>query len=463
MKRRTPQLRAAALTLALCSWFTAGWAETIADSVSGFSGEQGVIVDGKTVFSTATHGRDASYSVDVNVNAGSLVDFLIAAGPAETGGSLGPVKLTATVSRPPIDTVIAQRMEEGGIMGLGAAIIVDRKVVWMKGYGFADKEGGVPFTPDTAMNIGSISKMFTGVAMMRAVQEGKLSLDEDVNSYLPFKLSNPHRPNEKITLRHLATHTSGIADRPSVYMDTYHYGGRVPEPLGEFLKSYLVPGGSTYSKDNFLDVKPGTNREYSNIAAGLAGYIVEIATGKKLSEYAREQIFVPLRMENTGWSLAEIPPARHSKLYVAQNGLTIPIPHYELTTYPDGGVRTSVSDLSKLFIALLADGVYEGTRILEKRWVDEMLRFQYTESSKPENVSLQEINSGLFWATKQDVTRIGHNGTDPGVRTEMLSNLTKDVGVILFMNTSLSLSGEELRLTFDISRELWKHAEALKK
>jgi CubicO group peptidase (beta-lactamase class C family) len=71
-----------------------------------------------------------------------------------------------------------------------------------KGYGFADKGRGVPFTPDTVMNIGSISKTFTGVALMRAVQEGKLSLDQDINSYLPFKVINPHYPNAKITLRH---------------------------------------------------------------------------------------------------------------------------------------------------------------------------------------------------------------------------------------------------------------------
>jgi CubicO group peptidase (beta-lactamase class C family) len=263
-------------------------------------------------------------------------------------------------------------------VGLGAAIIVDKKVVWTKGYGFADKARAVPFTPDTVMNIGSISKTFTGVAMMRAVQEGKLSLDEDINSYLPFKVSNPHYPNEIITLRHLATHTSGITDRSSVYLDTYHYGGDAPEPLGKFLKSYFVPGGTYYSKDNFLNVKPGTYREYSNIAAGLAGYIVEVAVGKKLNLYTKQHIFTPLRMNNTGWFLSEIVPAKHSKLYVAQDGLTIPIPLYGLTTYPDGGVRTSVSDLSKFFIALLNDGVYEGTRILDKRSVEEMLRFQYT-------------------------------------------------------------------------------------
>ncbi len=359
-----------------------------------------------------------------------------------------------------LDSFVVQRMDEAGIIGLGAAIIVDRKVAWMKGYGFADRESAVPFTPEIVMNIGSISKTFTGVALMRAVEDGKLSLDEDINRYLPFKIVNPHTPDEKITLRHLATHTSGITDRPSVYKETYHYSGDAPEPLGEFLKSYFVPGGKHYSKHNFLNFKPGTHRDYSNIAAGLAGYIIEVAIGEKLNAYARKHIFSPLKMNDTAWSLAEIKPDRHAKLYVAQNGLTIPIPHYEGTTYPDGGVRTSVSDLAKFFIALLNEGVYEETRILEKRSVDEMLRFQFTDSNKPDNVSLEEKNSGIFWATKFNVTRIGHGGSDPGLKTEMLSNLSKDVGVILFANTSLP--EQEMRRFYDIFLEIWKQAETLK-
>jgi CubicO group peptidase (beta-lactamase class C family) len=358
------------------------------------------------------------------------------------------------------DAAVHQRMNEAGIVGLGAAIIVNRKVVWTKGYGYADKRRAVPFTPDTIMNVGSISKTFTGVAMMHAVQEGKLSLDEDINSYLPFKVIHPRYPNEKITLRHLATHTSGITDQPAVYNDTYHYGGSTPEPLGNFLRSYLVPGGANYSQDNFLNVKPGTHREYSNIAAGLAGHVVEVAVGRTLNVYAKQHIFIPLKMASTGWLLSEVDRARHSQLYVRQSGLTIPIPLYEGTTYPDGGVRTSVSDLSKFFVALLNGGEYGGTRILDERWAAEMLRFQYSESNKPANVTLQEVNSGLFWATRFNVTRVGHNGSDPGVRTFMLSNLSKDIGVILFTNTSLS--DEETRHHFDIFLEIWKHAEAMK-
>jgi CubicO group peptidase (beta-lactamase class C family) len=91
------------------------------------------------------------------------------------------------------------------------------------------------------MNVGSIAKPFTGVAMMRAVQEGKLSLDEDINQYLPFRVVNSHFPNERITLRHLATHTSGITDDEEVYAGTYHYGGDSPDSLGDFLQRYFVP------------------------------------------------------------------------------------------------------------------------------------------------------------------------------------------------------------------------------
>src|SRR5688572_14412432 len=74
-------------------------------------------------------------------------------------------------------------------------------------------------------------------------------------------------------------------------------------------------------------------------------------------------------------------------------------------------------------------------RILEKRSVDEMLRFQFTPSSKPGNIDLKEENAGLFWSTKFNVTRVGHGGSDPGIKTEMLANLSKDVGVIVFTNT----------------------------
>jgi CubicO group peptidase (beta-lactamase class C family) len=131
-------------------------------------------------------------------------------------------------------------MADAGIMGVAAAVIVDDEVAWMKGYGFADYARTRPFTPDTTMYVASIGKTFTGVAMMRAVQEGRLSLDADINAYLPFRLLNPHHPGAPITLRHLATHTSGITDRWEVYRSAYRYGGQPLVPLGDFLAAYFT-------------------------------------------------------------------------------------------------------------------------------------------------------------------------------------------------------------------------------
>lgn len=360
---------------------------------------------------------------------------------------------------PALDSLIAKHMDDAGIMGIGAAVIVNRQLVWMKGYGFADHARARAFTPFAIMNVGSIAKPFTGVAMMRAVQEGKLSLDEDINRYLPFRVVNPHRPNDRLTLRHLATHSSGITDRWAVYSGTYHYGGDSPEPLDRFLRDYFSPDGRHYSPDNFLDAAPGTRREYSNIGAALAGHIVERAFGEPLNVYTRKHIFAPLQMTRTGWFLSEIDRSNHSTLFVSQNGVTIPIPPYGGTTYPDGGVRTSVDDLSRFFIAILNDGEHQGKRILDARLAAEMQRFQFTDGNRPENFPAADGNSGLFWRTKFNGTRVGHGGNDPGLQTEMLSDLDRTVGVILFSNTSLS--GADQRAYSAIFDALWAYAEGV--
>ncbi|MDP1825716.1 MAG: serine hydrolase domain-containing protein [Archangium sp.] len=391
----------------------------------------------------------------------AVAGAVLLSGQAAAGGEVQPVP--ASLPGPAIDRSIARRMQDARIVGLGAAIIVNRKLVWTRGYGFADKERGVPFTKDTIMNIGSISKTITGAALMRAVQDGKLSLDEDITKYLPFKVANPFFPDEPITLRQLATHTSGITDRGAVYAAAYHFGRDSPEALGGFLRDYLASDGKNYSKENFLSSKPGTHREYSNIGAGLAGYIVELAVGEKFNVYTKQTLFAPLKMKNTGWLMSEVDLAKHSNLYIAQ-GLAVPIQLYGLTTYPDGGLRTSVEDLSRFFIALLDGGASQGVRILDKESVDEMLRFQFSPANKPDNVKLSgegSLNSGIFWATKESLARIGHNGADPGLVTMMLSDVDKQIGVILFVNTAATRQ-EDGEASAAIFEDLWQLALELK-
>lgn len=340
---------------------------------------------------------------------------------------------------------INEKIKQAGIIGMGAAIIDNKKTTWMKGFGYSDKENQLPFTSSTVMNIASISKTFTGFCIMKAVEEGKLSLDEDINTYLPFKIINPNFPEEKITLRHLATHTSSLTDRYPFYSDsTMCVVTKTPEKLGVFLKSYFVQGGKHYLLENFLNHKPGTFREYSNFGAGLAGYIVELQTGLSLEDYARKMIFKPLGMKSTTWSYQKSKLKNYTKLYHKDRNGIQSIPLYHFITYPDGGIRTSVEDLSKFYVCLLNDGIYNGKTILKKELAQELMRFQFTESNKPTNVNLKKLNSGIFWATKNNASKIGHNGSDPGVRTFMLSDLEKKRGIILFFNTSLEEEKDEL-------------------
>ncbi|UNK41044.1 beta-lactamase family protein [Luteimonas sp. S4-F44] len=370
------------------------------------------------------------------------------------------VPVTAPADSAPIDAEIRRQMAKGHLVGVAAAVILDGEVVWRGGYGLADRESVRPFTTDTVMNIASISKTVVGAAMMRAQDEGQLSLDADVSGYLPFVVRNPHHPEQPITLRQLATHTSSITDRWPVYAASYHFGRNALQSLGEFLQGYLVAGGADYAPENFLSAAPGADRDYSNIGAGLAGYIVERVTGEPLARYAQRRLFEPLGMHSTRWHLTPAGATPDATLYIAQDEMAIAIQPYTVTTWPDGGVRTSVEDLSKFFIALLNRGQGNENRVLQQNSVDEMLRLQFTATHKPGNVDIAEKNSGLFWQTKYNTRYVGHGGSDPGMKTEMLATPDLHTGVVFFTNTS----GEGTEKAYDgILKALFAHAEMLRR
>jgi CubicO group peptidase (beta-lactamase class C family) len=335
-----------------------------------------------------------------------------------------------------IESLIAAKMKEADLMGLSGSIFVDGREVWSKGYGHRDYRRTQLFTPTTPMPIASISKTFTGVAMMQLVGEGKLDLDADVNGYLPFKVRNPRFPDIPITLRMIATHTSSITDRWEIYRASYHWGGDSPVSLSEFITSYFAPDGDGRSADNYTTAAPGTAREYSNIGAGLVGFIIERVTGERLDTYTQRHILTPLGMRSTGWFLGDLPTAELSTQFIEQEGWAIPVPRYGLTTYPDGGVRSTVSDLSRFFQALLNHGEHAGVRILPAAQADEMTRFQFSGPAFPEGYGPDEGNSGLFWRTRRNGELIGHGGSDPGVQSLMLSTADRRVAIVLFSNTS---------------------------
>ena len=329
----------------------------------------------------------------------------------------------SVINNTEFDAYIRQAISDAGIAGMGIAIVSGDSIVFNKGYGHADIKNGRPFTPHTVMNIASISKTFIGVAIMQAVEDNLIDLDDDVNKILPFQVANPNSPESIITLRHLMSHMSGIRDEKTTYFGSYHYGDDSPTPLGQFLEDYLSPKGRYYSKNNFTDHGPGEKHEYSNIGAGLAGYILEIVKEAPLNVITQKTIFEPLGMQNTCWFLSEMEISKHSKLYESKddNKAFKELPLYGLTTYPDGGLRTTITDLSYYLLCIMNYGSYRGKQILREESVVDMLEPDHIDSY------------AKFWTIGD---KIGHGGADPGVNTSMFFDPKDNLGVIIFINTS---------------------------
>ena len=342
-----------------------------------------------------------------------------------------------------LDAFIADQLEAKSVHGTAVAIVADGEIVWSKGYGFANAETELPATPDTPFMIGSISKAVTGIALMHAVETGQLDLDTDINAYLDFAVTNPQiAVGHSITLRHLATHTSGIIDRDWLYTNSYEIGDPTAS-LGQFLFNYLAESGKHYRPDdNFLPSIPGETAEYSNIAASLAGHIVGEATSSRLDKYAQTNIFEPLGLTNTGWFLADFEDVSQiAQPYALANR---PHPHYGYPTWPEGQLRMSANDLARLLAMVMNGGEIDGRRILQSETVAAML------AKQPFSGLEAESGEGIFWSYTRG-GMIGHNGGDHGVTTTMYFNPESNIGVVVLANASPHRAFEPV---FTITRQI---------
>jgi CubicO group peptidase (beta-lactamase class C family) len=334
------------------------------------------------------------------------------------------------------------RLLEAGAAGFAMATINADGISWSGARGFADLSGQKPMTIETIMNVASISKTVTGTSLMMLVERGKLDLDRDVNEYLPFTVRHPGHPEQPITTRQLLTHSSAIRDREAIYFsETAYYPGKDnPISLGDFVQAYLSADGRFYDQENFAEYPPGTQSQYSNVAYGLAGYLVEVISGKPLNRFSADNIFTPMGMKSTGWMLSEVDPAQHAFLYEWKEGEQVSVEWYGLATWPDGGMRTSVHDLSRFFAAMIGGGEFHGTRILQEATVKAMFQPQFVDGQVLEAVADDEGHrQGITWAyrtTGDGQTVVGHSGGDPGVTTHAYFFPDSGVGAILLVNTS---------------------------
>ncbi len=196
-----------------------------------------------------------------------------------------------------LDSVLTAQLEEEHVAGAVVAVVKDGRLFFSKGYGYADVEHGIPVDPQTTLfRIASITKLFTWTAVMQLVEQDRLDLNADVNTYLDFRipatLGDGDEDDEDasrlapITLAHLLTHTPGFEDR---VFETVVEDSADLMPLGEWLASHIPTRVRP----------PGELTAYSNYGTALAGYIVERVSGLPYEQYVAQNILAPLGMTHT--------------------------------------------------------------------------------------------------------------------------------------------------------------------
>jgi D-alanyl-D-alanine carboxypeptidase len=211
-----------------------------------------------------------------------LLVFLVpASSPAQTGRGLPARAAVAHVA----DSIAESVVRSGTVAGLSIAVVRGKDTLVMKGYGSADLENELPASANTVFRIGSVTKQFTSVALMQLVEQGKVSLDDEITKYVP----NAPTYGRRILVRHLMNHTSGI---PS-YTDVGPAFGRVSR--------LDLPHDSLLGlvRDDSIQFEPGSHFYYNNTGYYLLGMIIERVTGKSYGDYVRDALFVPNGLTST--------------------------------------------------------------------------------------------------------------------------------------------------------------------
>ncbi|MEJ8801671.1 serine hydrolase domain-containing protein [Pontibacter sp. H249] len=378
---------------------------------------------------------------------------------------------------------LTQISKTASFNGFGVALVNDKEVLYQNGFGISNIKTSAKYTENTVQNIASVSKTVIGLAVLKAQELGKLNLDDTVSKYLSFNVFNPKFPEVPITIRHLVTHTSSIVDteeyltRNVVLRDTVNLANNLnidisptkfnpPStkiPLKDFLKYLLDTGGEWYSKEAFSKKKPGSTYEYSNVGTSLAALVLEKAVGTTYGKFTTQYILRPLKMNSSGWSFDAIDFSNYSPTY--QDKQTS-YPYYSLIGYPDGGLLTTSSDMSKYTLELIK-GYYGNGTLLSEQSYREYFTPQLTAENfinRSSSECSDEYNIGItmgFGSTGN----FGHTGGDPGMFSVIWFFRDKRMGRYFIVNTDWDSksSGKDQKAIYDLLDEYYMKLDSLSK
>lgn len=318
-----------------------------------------------------------------------------------------------------LDGIVPRQLERENVAGATVSVVKDGKLLFAKGYGYADVKNKVPVSPEkTLFRPGSVSKLFTWTAVMQLHEQGKIDLDRDINEYLDFKI--PEAFGQPITMKHLLTHTPGFEEQIKDLFAT--------EPttdLGGYLRTHIPA----------RIFPPGVTPAYSNYGTALAGYIVERVSGTPFSKYVDENIFKPLKMSNSTF-VQPLPPeleANMSKGYRLASDE--PLKFEMVSAFPAGSLSSSATDMANFMIAHLQDGRLGDAAILKPETAKLMhSRLFGLDAAAP------AMAHGFYEEPQNGMRIIGHGGDTIAFHSDL--HLIPEKGVGFFISYNSPGTGE---------------------
>lgn len=336
-----------------------------------------------------------------------------------------------------------------GTKAAGGAFLVAQQgeIVYERYYGVQQKTTGVPVTEKSYFRCASVTKLVTGIGLMKMMDEGILDPDEDISTYLGYTVRNPRYMDTPITLRMLMSHTAGLVENS---------GFSSKSSILSNMIDIEKKAGSNFKKE----VKPGSAYTYSNFGAGITGAIIESVTGKDVSSYMREFLFAPLGID-AAYTVHQLEEQEYICATYKKDGSLYAAPSYMLKqsydefATPDTHYRVTIGsllirprDLLKLGIALCGDGTVEGVRVLSEAAIAAM---RAEHSPRTDGITADSPYS--FFTIRQDTLfegrRVyGHQGTDEGVVCNLyVEPETETVIVVMSNGCSTTRDNGIMRLT----------------
>jgi CubicO group peptidase (beta-lactamase class C family) len=308
------------------------------------------------------------------------------------------------------DKILNDQFKPDGT-GCAALVAKESQVIYRKGFGLADLELNVPMRPEMVFRIGSITKQFTAIAILQLMEQGKLSLQDEITSYIPDYPMHGH----SITIEHLLTHTSGIKSYTNVPM------------FREMIRTDMKPE-EIIEKNKALPMEfaPGTKWNYNNSGYIMLGYIIEKVSGKTYAEYLQENFFTPLGMTSSYYGDDTKIIKNRASGYQPGEGGTVNADYLSMTLpYAAGSIMSTVDDLYKWNRAL------HSYKLVRKETLDMAHTSYKLADGKP-------VGYGYGWSLSelQGSRSIEHGGGINGYLSYALYLPEEDLFVALLSNSN---------------------------